>query len=86
MKNINYKNTENKFETKGDMTIMTVQKKDGSELSAKIDTNDLEKVKSYGSWFAEWNKDYNNYIVVNISKTKLNMKKIHHYFMNGIVH
>lgn len=75
MKNNNYKNAVNKFETKGDMTIMTVQKKDGSELSVKIDTADLDKVKSYGSWFAEWNKDYNNYIVVNISKTKLNKKK-----------
>ena len=47
-------------------------KKDGSELVAKIDATDIEKVKSMGTWFAEWQKEFNNYVVQNISSTKKN--------------
>jgi hypothetical protein len=70
--NTNYKNIENKYEVKENIALITLLKKDGSELIAKIDTADIEKVKSTGTWFAEWNKDFNNYIVQNISSTKTN--------------
>ena len=70
----NYKTTENKFEIKDNITLMTILKKNGEELTAKFDTVDLEKVKNEGIWFAEWNKDFNNYLVQNISNAKLNKK------------
>ncbi|MBW6410709.1 hypothetical protein [Clostridium weizhouense] len=53
---------------------MTVLKKNGTSLTAKIDNVDLEKVKNAGIWFAEWHKDFNSYLVQNISSTKLNKK------------
>lgn len=53
---------------------MTILKKNGTPLIAKINTADLEKVKSAGTWFAEWHKDFNNYLVQNISSTKVNKK------------
>jgi predicted nucleic acid-binding protein len=70
--NTNYKNIENKYEIKEDIALITLLKKDGSELIAKIDATDIEKVKSAGTWFAEWHKDFNNYTVQNISSTKTN--------------
>lgn len=71
---MNNKNTENTFEVKGDVTSITIYKKNGTPLKAKIDTEDLEKVKSVGTWFAEWNKDFNSYLVQNISSSKINKK------------
>lgn len=72
--NTNYKTTENKYQIKEDIALITVLKKDGSELIVKIDAANIEKVKSMGIWFAEWHKDFNNYIVQNISTTKTNKK------------
>lgn len=69
---INYKNAENKVEVKGDAAYITILKKNGSEAVTIIDSEDLEKVKTTGTWFAEWHKDYNSYLVQNISKTKVN--------------
>lgn len=71
---MDYKNVENKYEIQGDVVLITVLKKNGSELVAKIDTTDLEKVKSMGTWFAEWHKDFNSYLVQNVSTTKTNKK------------
>lgn len=70
----NYKNLENKFEIKENVALITVLKKNGDKLISKIDADDLDKVKSLGIWFAEWNKDFNNYIVQNISSSKKNKK------------
>lgn len=70
----NYKTTENKFEIKDNITLMTILKKNGEELTAKFDTVDLEKVKNAGIWFAEWNKNFNTYLVQNISSEKFNKK------------
>ena len=53
---------------------MTILKKNGTPLIAKINTADLEKVKNAGTWFAEWHKDFNSYLVQNISSTKVNKK------------
>lgn len=72
--NTNNKNTENTFEVKGEVTLITIYKKNGTPLKAQIDTEDLEKVKSVGTWFAEWNKDFNSYLVQNISSSKVNKK------------
>lgn len=72
--NTNYKTTENKYEVKEDVALISVFKKDGTELIAKIDIDDIEKIKGTGTWFAEWNKDFNDYIVQNISSDKINKK------------
>lgn len=70
----NYKTSENKYEIKDDVALISLLKKDGSELVAKIDADDIEKVKNTGTWFAEWHKDFNNFLVQNISLTKTNKK------------
>jgi len=70
--NINYKSSENKYEIQGDIALISLLKKNGSELIAKIDASDMEKAKIIGTWFAEWHKDFNSYLVQNISSTKTN--------------
>lgn len=70
----NYKNVENKYEINNRIAIITILKKNGEELTTKIDVEDLNKVKDLGTWFAEWNKDLNSYTVQNISSTKMNKK------------
>lgn len=67
---MNYKTFENKFDVKENIAYATVLKKDGSELVFQIDAEDVERIKSMGTWFAEWNKDFNAYIIQNISKSK----------------
>ncbi|MDD7794469.1 hypothetical protein [Clostridium sp. 'White wine YQ'] len=72
--NTNNNNIGNKYEIKGDIALITVLKKNGTELITKIDAKDIEKVINIGTWFAEWHKDFNSYLVQNISSTKLNKK------------
>ncbi|WP_099716572.1 MULTISPECIES: hypothetical protein [unclassified Clostridium] len=74
--NTNYKTQENKYNTKGNLTEITILKKDGTELICKIDTYDAEKVKNEGIWFAEWHKDYNNYLVLTSTTSKVNGKTV----------
>lgn len=69
-----YKNIGNSYEVKDNVAYITILKKDGTELIAKIDEADLALINDMGTWFAEWNKDYNNYIAQNISKNKKNSK------------
>ena len=72
--NTNYKNVENKYEIQGNVVLISLLNKNGSELIAKIDVDDIEKVKNMGTWFAEWHKDFNSYLAQNISLTKTNKK------------
>lgn len=74
--NTNYKTQENKYTEKGNLTEITVLKKDGSELVCKIDTFDAKKVKEAGIWFAEWHKDFNNYLVQTLETAKVNGKTV----------
>ncbi|WP_297633988.1 hypothetical protein [uncultured Clostridium sp.] len=53
---------------------MIILNKKGKEFEVKIDSTDIEKVKAEGIWFAEWNKDFNNYLVTNIHSSKQNKK------------
>ena len=66
---MNYKTFKNKFEIKGPIAYGTALKKDGSELVFQIDADDVEKIQSMGTWFAEWHKDFNAYTIQNISKS-----------------
>lgn len=71
---MNNKTCENRFEIKGNIAYITIFKKDGSELVCQIDAADVEKVKAMGTWFAEWQKDFNAFTVQNISSTIRNKK------------
>lgn len=66
---MNYKTFKNKFEIKGPIAYGTALKKDGSELVFQIDADDVERIQSMGTWFAEWHKDFNAYTIQNISKS-----------------
>ena len=67
---MNYKTFENKFDIKENIAYATVLKKDGSELVFLIDADDVERIESMGTWFAEWHKDFNAYTIQNISTSK----------------
>ncbi|HEY9059978.1 MAG TPA: hypothetical protein VIO64_05665 [Pseudobacteroides sp.] len=40
-----------------------MQKKDGTTINTIIDAEDLKGVLEKGPWFAQWHKDFNNYLV-----------------------
>ncbi len=67
---MNYKNFRNKFDVKDQIAYATALKKDGVELVFQIDADDVERIQSMGTWFAEWHKDFNAYTIQNISKSK----------------
>ena len=69
-----YNEIGNTYETTENAAYITVLKKDGTELVTKVDIDDLDTVKEMGTWYAEWNKDYNDHIVQNVSKVKKNKK------------
>lgn len=68
--NTNYKIKENEFKITENFAIMTVLNKKGKEFEVKLNLSDVEKVKAEGIWFAEWNKDFNNYLILNIQPSK----------------
>lgn len=70
----NYKNIKNQYEIKDNVANITIFKKNGTALNTIIDADDLEKVLEKGTWFAEWHKDFNNYLVQNLSTTVVNGK------------
>ncbi|MDF2879915.1 MAG: hypothetical protein K0R54_472 [Clostridiaceae bacterium] len=53
----------NDYEITGNIVLLKLPKKDGSIVNCKIDPTDLRKVVDKGAWFAEWNKEFNNYLV-----------------------
>jgi hypothetical protein len=54
----------NKYETKGNVTIIYLNRKNGEPLITHIDTNDLEKMKKHPySWYAEFNESTKSYYV-----------------------
>jgi hypothetical protein len=73
--NTNYKKTQNTYNIQDNVALITVLKKNGDQLVAKIDAEDVEKVQSMGTWFAEWHKDFNSYLVQNINEKAKNVKQ-----------
>lgn len=78
----------NIYETKENVTHITLSKKDGSTLLTKIDTEDLEKVLDKGVWIAQWHKDFNNYLALtksdfNIDGEEHSEKLALHSFLMG---
>ena len=59
----------NQYDIIGDVVNLTVFNKKGKSFVAQFDLEDLEKVKSYSHWYAQWHKDFNCYMIE--TKTKL---------------
>ncbi|HEY5583845.1 MAG TPA: hypothetical protein VIK78_05055 [Ruminiclostridium sp.] len=53
-----------------------MHKKDGTTINATIDAEDLTRVLEKGTWFAQWHKDFNNYLVQTVSERDGADKKI----------
>ncbi|MTL76710.1 hypothetical protein GMA27_13955, partial [Turicibacter sanguinis] len=74
-----YKTVPNQFNIENEVIKMTILNKKGKELTALFDLEDLDKVKHFGNWFAEWNKDFNQYLAQAVTeemvKGKLKYKK-----------
>lgn len=83
-----YETTANEYEINGDIVYLKLNKKDGTIINAKIDTVNLEKVLEKGNWFAEWDKDFDNYVVQNLSDYYVAGKKhtakqtLHSFILN----
>lgn len=52
-----------------------MQKKDGTTINTIIDAEDLKEVLEKGNWFAQWHKDFNNYLVQSINEETVGGKK-----------
>lgn len=66
----------NEYEIKGNVAYVKLIKKDGSTIDTKIDAEDLKMVLDKGTWFAEWNKDFNNYLVQTLSHSSVDGKNL----------
>lgn len=58
----------NEYELNGDVAYLKLHKKDGTTINAIIDAEDLTMVIEKGIWFAEWHKDYNNFLVQTLNE------------------
>lgn len=52
----------NEFEVNKNVAYVKLKKKNGSIIDTKIDAEDLQRLLEGGTWFAEWNKDFNGYL------------------------
>ena len=57
----------NTYEVNGEVAIIYLNRRDKEPLKALIDTEDLKKVLSYGTWFAEYHNDLKCEVVQNVS-------------------
>jgi len=65
----------NEYEINGDIAYLKLHKKDGTTINATIDAEDLTKVLEKGTWFAQWHKDFNNYLVLTLAEQIVGDKK-----------
>lgn len=76
-----YETKGNEYEIKGDVAYIKLHKKDGAIIDTKIDTADLKTVLNKGTWFAEWNKTFNNYLVQNVSYPSKEKQTLHSFIL-----
>lgn len=72
-----YKTVPNQFITENEAVKMSILNKKGKELTALFDLEDLDKVKNFGTWFAEWNKDFNQYLAQAVTEEMIKGKLKH---------
>jgi hypothetical protein len=70
-----YDTKANEYEVNGKIAYVKLRKKDGTIIDTKIDSDDLNRVLEKGTWFAEWSKDFNNYLVKTLSSSSENGTK-----------
>lgn len=72
----------NKYEIRGNVTAIFLNRKDGSTLETIIDTSDLEKVKKFkGKWYASWHPHTKSFTVRgNIKKSRV---FLHRYILDA---
>jgi len=70
-----YETKANEYEVNGKIAYVKLRKKDGTTVDTKIDSDDLNRVLEKGTWFAEWSKDFNNYLVKTLSSSSENDAK-----------
>jgi len=66
----------NEYEINGNVAYLKLYKKDGTTINATIDAEDLTIVLEKGTWFAQWHKDFNSYLVLTLSEQNNLDKKI----------
>jgi hypothetical protein len=67
----------NKFEIRGNVTAIFLNRKDGTELETLISTSDLEKVMEFkNTWCATFNKNTNSFYVLGSLYSKEDKKKM----------
>lgn len=70
-----YETKGNEYEIDGKVAYLKLHKKDGTTINATIDAEDLTRVLEKGTWFAQWHKDFNNYLVLTVSEQYVGDKK-----------
>lgn len=75
MINTKHETKGNEYEINGDIAYLKLHKKDGTTINATIDAEDLTKVLEKGTWFAQWHKDFNNYLVLTLAEQIVGDKK-----------
>lgn len=65
----------NKYQIDNDIVKLTIYNKKGKEFTALFDLEDLDQVQSMGTWYAQWNKDFNHYMVQTSTEIIKNGKK-----------
>ena len=72
----------NQYEIKGNIAYIKLSKKDGSTIDTKINAEDLTAVLEKGTWFAEWDKNFNNYLVKTLNKSLKEKQTLHSFLLN----
>lgn len=78
-----YKSKINEYETKENIAYIKLYKKDGTTIDTKVDAADLKMVLDKGTWFAEWNKTFNNYLAQNISYPSKEKQTLHSFILGA---
>ncbi|AKN29988.1 hypothetical protein Ccar_03735 [Clostridium carboxidivorans P7] len=71
-----YETKANEYEIKENIAYVKLRKKDGTFIDTKIDAEDLKAVLEKGTWFAEWNKEFNNYLALTLNHQSVKGKTV----------
>lgn len=78
-----YETNVNEYEIKENIAYIKLRKKDGTIIDTKIDAADLKMVLDKGTWFAEWNKSFNNYLVQNVNYPSKEKQTLHSFILGA---
>lgn len=71
----------NLYEIRGELTVIFLNRRDGTLLETVIDTNDLALVNTFpNKWCAEWNPKTKSYYVIGSIKRKT--VRLHRWLLN----